>query len=180
MRTKVVLSAVLLGCGVIGLATWLNRAVIPINNGALPETIPAPSKGFITQKSTRPPQAPSRMDRLAIPEKSALSLAVRSECDRIIAELQSPEESVWRGALEQAKQQDRPIIARLRQVADQTEDPAQKAAILDAIDFINLPSITDYVAGQKAMRAAEGLPDPPASLTNRWTGKPFIQPPASH
>jgi hypothetical protein len=57
-------------------------------------------------------------------------------------------------ALEQAN--DRSVIPDMQKVADQTDDPDDKQAIEDAIDFIQLPSLTEVLKARKAAKAAAG------------------------
>ncbi|MGB7749642.1 MAG: HEAT repeat domain-containing protein [Verrucomicrobiia bacterium] len=91
--------------------------------------------------------------------------------DAILAELQNPDKFIRTAALEAAIQfNDRSVVPRLKEIADQTEDPAEKAAIQQAIDYINLPSLTEYLAEQKAARAAGGQtapPQDPEAVSNR-------------
>jgi hypothetical protein len=83
--------------------------------------------------------------------------------DTILSELQNPDKRIREAALEAAIQfNDRSVVPYLKDIANQTEDPREKVAILDAIDYINLPSLTELIAKRKAL----GLPDAPPP-TNR-------------
>jgi hypothetical protein len=91
--------------------------------------------------------------------------------DTILAELQNPDKAIRKGALDAAIQlSDRSVVPRLQEVAAQTEDPAEKADILAAIDYINLPSLTEYMAEQRAQRSALGLTNATRNPTNRPPG----------
>ena len=91
--------------------------------------------------------------------------------DAIWAELKNPDKAIRKAALEAAIQfGDRSVVPRLKEIAGQTEDPAEKAAIQQAIDYINLPSLTERLAEQKAARAAGGEtapPQDPQAVSNR-------------
>ena len=77
--------------------------------------------------------------------------------DAILAELQNPDKEIRHAALEAAIQfGDRSVVPRLQEIADQTEDSAEKAEILEAIDYLNLPSLTEYLAERRAQAAANG------------------------
>ena len=43
---------------------------------------------------------------------------------------------------------DQATISRLQEVSSATEDPEEKAAVLEAIKLMNLPSFTDHLATQ--------------------------------
>lgn len=100
------------------------------------------------------------------------SLAMNNDTasrDVILSEMKNPNTVIRKAALEAAIQfDDRSVVPYLKEIADQTEDPREKVAILDAIDYINLPSLTEHIAQRKAM----GLPDAPPS-TN-FLRKPFV------
>jgi hypothetical protein len=62
----------------------------------------------------------------------------------IWSELSNPDKDIRAGALAAVVQFDDPSVApRLRTLADQTEDPSQKAAILAAANYLQLPPLTD-------------------------------------
>lgn len=64
--------------------------------------------------------------------------------DKILAELQNPLKEVREAALQATINfNNRSVVPRLRELAELTEDPREKASILDAIDYINLPSLTE-------------------------------------
>jgi hypothetical protein len=106
----------------------------------------------------------------------ALPPASSDSVDGILADLEKPGAELRQAALQRAKELgDRAMIPRLREIAERTDDPREKAAILDAIDFLNLPTIAENMAAAQSARAAAGQPDPPQSLTNRWTGAPFVR-----
>jgi HEAT repeat protein len=79
-------------------------------------------------------------------ELNELAMQDNPEAHQQIAdELKNPDKEIRKAALEALKQaNDRSVVPQMQQMADQTDDPGEKQAILDAIDFINLPSLTEY------------------------------------
>lgn len=64
----------------------------------------------------------------------------------LISKMSNPELEVRKAALEAVKQlNDTNAISKLQQVADATKDPHEKVAVLDVIDYLNLPSATPAV-----------------------------------
>ena len=62
----------------------------------------------------------------------------------IWSELSNPDKEIRAGALEAVIQfGDHSVSPRLRELAAQTQDPAEQAAILEAADYLDLPPITD-------------------------------------
>ncbi len=60
----------------------------------------------------------------------------------LLAKFAHPEAAVRKAALEALKElNDTNAVPGLQQVADLTKDPREKVAVLDTIDYLNLPSI---------------------------------------
>jgi HEAT repeat protein len=69
---------------------------------------------------------------------------------QIVDELKNPAPEIRKAALEALKQaRDRSVIPQMQEMAGQTDDSTEKQAILDAIDFINLPSLTEHLNQQQ-------------------------------
>jgi HEAT repeat protein len=69
--------------------------------------------------------------------------------DAVLAEMADPDREIRHAALETIIQfQDQSAIPRLHEIAATTGDPKEKAAILDAIKFMSLPSLTGAVDTQ--------------------------------
>ena len=68
--------------------------------------------------------------------------------DAILSELKTNSDKTIRAAALEAAIQfgDRSVVPPLQAIAAQTDDPEEKQNILDAIDYINLPSLTEYLA----------------------------------
>jgi hypothetical protein len=97
--------------------------------------------------------------------------------ESVLVALENPERAIREAALDAAIQSgDRSIVPRLQEMADRTEDPQEKAAILEAINFINLPSLNEYLAERRTNaslrtnipRASDGrLRTPPREQRSR-------------
>ena len=69
--------------------------------------------------------------------------------DMILSELNNGNPEIRQAAVDAAVQfGSRDAIPRLMEAAAQTEDPKEKSAILDAIEFLKLPTLTEAL-GQK-------------------------------
>ncbi len=176
MRPKVLLSALLIAGALVGVAVWVAGAL----------RAPAPSVPMAEAKAANPPAGVRAGAAATSPEPQPLKASVplrngdalpeagSDSVDGILADLEKPGTEIHQAALQRARElDDRSIIPRLREIAERADDAHEKADILDTIDFLNLPDVAEVMAEAQAARAAAGLPDPPQSLTNRWTGRPF-------
>jgi len=105
-----------------------------------------------------------------IEELNALAMNNDSaSLETILSELRNPDRKIRQGALEATKQfEDRAAIPRLKEIAAETDDEDEKAELLEAADWLNLPSLTEYVAQQQAQRDATGTTNTPVMMrTNR-------------
>ena len=83
----------------------------------------------------------------------------------ILSELGNPDKEIRHTALEAIIQsQDQSAIPRLQEASSATEDPEEKAAILDAIKFMNLPSLTASLAVQDQNPVMDASPNRPPSF----------------
>ena len=65
--------------------------------------------------------------------------------ETIWSELSNPDKEIREGALEAVVQfGDRSVVPRLRQLATQTDDPAEKGSITAAADFLELLPLTEF------------------------------------
>jgi len=77
--------------------------------------------------------------------------------DVILSELQNPDKAIRAGALEAIVQfGDRSVVPRLEQLAAQTADAEEKAALLEAAEYLKLPSLSEFLAAQKGKTNAIG------------------------
>jgi len=104
------------------------------------------------------------VDRLASLEMNsdAASLAA------ILAEMKNPDKDIRKAALNAVIQfNDRSAVPELQKLADSTQDPFEKVDILKAIDYIKLPSFTEYMAYQHSLKQAKHQTNGiPAAATN--------------
>jgi hypothetical protein len=178
MRPNVLLSALLAAGVVVGIAVWVSVALrAPAGPAPVAEAKPATPPSDFQARAAAPRPDPQALKVSGPLRKGDAPQALDPDSvDGILADLEKPGRDVQQAALQRARElDDRSIIPRLREIAERTGDARGKADILDTIDFLNLPDITENMAAAQAARAAAGLPDPPQSLTNRWTGRPFVR-----
>jgi len=89
----------------------------------------------------------------------------------ILAEMKNPDKDIRKVALSAVIQfNDRSAVPELQKIADSTQDPFEKVDILKAIDYIKLPSFTEYMAYKRSLKQAKhqtnGLPATPGATTN--------------
>jgi hypothetical protein len=173
MRPKVVAVILLLAVCVLGMALLIPRAFHYMQAAETPENMPfAPTQvGASPQKEISAP-APSTVSKIPVitnilaavvvapnnqdtnhaeyvQERVAelTSLAMNDDANSfniIWSELSNPDKEIRAGALEAVIQfGDHSVGPRLRDLAAQTQDPAEQAAILEAADYLDLPPITD-------------------------------------
>lgn len=96
--------------------------------------------------------------------------------ETILSELQNPDRQIRKAALEATVQfSDRAAIPRLRDLASRTTNEDEKAEIEQAADYLALPSMTEYLAQQKAQAEAAGITNPPVLNTNRLSRRPPVR-----
>jgi hypothetical protein len=114
-----------------------------------PEAWDAPGKDVATDESPY----------VIVKRHELYTLAMRDDTiarDVILSEMQNPNKMVRKYALEAAVQfGDRSVIPALEQLVDQMDDPRERVDILDAIEYIGLPSLTEYLEEQKAASASK-------------------------
>ena len=166
LAISVMVAVVLLGVEVARVSLAPTTAAVP-ERATPPSLVPGPTHPDLMLLQTAEPL------RSVNKPPSVISNPAESS---IIADLESPGRDFHQAALQRAREMDdRSIIPLLRGIAHRITDDDEKADILETIDFLNLPSIAEEMTEAKAARTAAGLPDPPQSITNRWTGRPFIR-----
>jgi len=175
MRPKVVVVILLLAAGLLGVIALMSKALHPqsttsadsgkvslaatVSNQPVeaPASNPPPVVSVAPVAVTNEAPAAGINDAAAhaqyvsqqIKELDALAMNndVQSR-DTILSELKNnPDKQIRAAALEAAIQfDDRSVVPPMQEIAAQTEDPDEKAAILEAIDYINLPSLSEYLA----------------------------------
>lgn len=171
MRPKVVIAILLLATGLLTVIILASKALRPQSTSSLEENkavsvapthpdkrvnipIVVSPPGFSAPPVavvTNDPAAHEKYVRQEI--KNLDDLAMNNDTnsrDQILSELETNSDKEVRAAALQAAIQfdDRSVVPRLQQIADETQDPQEKSDIEDAIDYINLPSLTEYLASQ--------------------------------
>jgi len=184
MRPKIVAKMLLLAVGLLTIILLASKAfrpqpAAPPGNQANVSPIPAPktpSNNLVeVHVISSPPvvSAPPVADTNAaaehaesvhqrIEELNALAMNNDTESrDTILSELRTNSDRTIRAAALEAAIQfgDRSVVPPLQEIAAQTEDPEEKQKILEAIDYINLPSLTEYLAAHPAP-AKPAAPEP--------------------
>jgi hypothetical protein len=167
MRPKIVAGILLIGTCLFVLILFASKAVRPQPVAALAESGIAPISPAnaspvkaVKVHAVRPPvsfpvpapEDPAVHEKYVVQRIKELNdLAMNNDAesrDAILSEVKdNPDRRIRAAALEAAIQfDDRSVVPTLQDIAAQTVDPQEKQSILDAIDYINLPSLTEYVA----------------------------------
>jgi hypothetical protein len=94
----------------------------------------------------------------------------------ILLELENPDKEIRKGALEATIQfRDRSSIPRLEVIAASTADPEEKTEILEAIEYLKLPTLTERLAEQQAVTGNANPPDNSSAPSKRSWRKPKVQ-----
>jgi hypothetical protein len=199
MRPKIVAGILLIGTCLFVLILFASKAVRPPPPAALVESGVAPIspanaspvKAVKIHAATPPaffpapapiPEDPAVHEKYVVQRIKELNdLAMNNDAesrDAILSEVKdNPDRRIRAAALEAAIQfDDRSVVPTLQDIAAQTVDSQEKQNILDAIDYINLPSLTEYVAANpptspnsNATRHVRRNSTPPAEQTSLAT-----------
>jgi HEAT repeat protein len=102
----------------------------------------------------------------------------RANLDTILSEMSNRDPEIRKAALEATIQfGSRDAIPKLADAISQTDDPNEKAAIADAIEFLKLPSLTEIRAQSSSRPAANNTTAAPkparrATLARRIQSAP--------
>jgi hypothetical protein len=139
-----------------------------VSRAAPQNAAPAAKPGDAPEKFSRETERTDALPNAAavpVPERKKFSPAQKlSELNDVIdgdrpkdeklgvalATLETSDKEVRAAALEAVRElDDRDAIPQLQQLAAETDDPAEKAALLDAADFLNLPSFLDHATAHQ-------------------------------
>ena len=98
-----------------------------------------------------------------LPFTAAAAVAVLDpdSIEGVLAALGSSDKTMRAAAIEKAKNfEDRSVVPPLQAAAERLEDAEEKAALLAAIDFINLPSVAELQEEQRSKLLALGSSSP--------------------
>jgi hypothetical protein len=192
MRPKIVIIVVTLGLFVFGALFAIRQSSNrptkksdpqpTISNATQPgDTLAAAKAQPVTERAAAPPgsgtpsepastASTSEDARQAYVEKRSAELMDiamtddRANLDIILSELSNRDPEIRKAALEATIQfGSRDAIPKLTDAISQTDDPAEKTALADAIEFLKLPSLTEIHAqssSQPVANDAAGAPKP--------------------
>jgi len=176
MRPKIVIIVLALGLFVFGtlfavrqsadrstgksdLQPTASSTTQPGNNVATEKVQPVPEAAAVPPKSgTQPAAQPATEDahEAYVEKRSAelMDIAMtdeRTNLDIILSEISNRDPEIRKAALEATIQfGSRDAIPKLADAISQTDDPNEKAALADAIEFLKLPSLTEIRAQSSA------------------------------
>jgi HEAT repeats len=192
MRAKVVMI-------IAGLGLLISGALFTLRQNSARSTTrsnPPPSETVSAAKTEPAAEAPALVSRTIhsetkepIPSEEAhktyveqrssqlMDLAMnddRASLDTILSELTNRDPEIRKAALEAAIQfGSRDAIPKLADAASQTDDPNEKAALNDAIEFLKLPSLTEINAQSPKPVGNAHAPKPAHKIT---VGKRVLPP----
>lgn len=115
---------------------------------------PAKDKGRAAEESVLEDQDEQREARVAARIAQLRDLATktdRASLETLLAEIKNPDLEIRQAALDAISQSgNRAAIPGLRETAAQTEDIREKQAIVDVIEFMSLPTLTELLRGRGA------------------------------
>jgi len=193
MRPKVVLAILLMAAGVLAVAVMLSKVFrpqpavapaqvaiahsnsSPVTLGPGPAVEIAPAPITITNRDTNSIAPQDHEEYVRNRFEELMDLAREDSpaaIQQIMAELKNPDRAIRKAALDALEQaNDRSVVPQMQQIADQTDDPDDKQAIQDAIDFINLPSLTEVLQQQKAQMTSGNQPQSQPPHSRRRPGE---------
>ncbi len=174
MRPKFVSAVLLLACAFLAAVATLSKVLHPHEPAAVAPVSPHPEDG---RGTTRTASAAARTSFVRIPEPALVTVNAHDESEEaiqlqyghrridelktlarngdtasgsaLLAELQNQDKDTRKTALEAIIQlDDRSMIPYLQEIASQTEDAVEKAEITKAIEYIQLPSLSERLAQQ--------------------------------
>lgn len=188
MRPKVAISVLVVAVGLLGALALLSRVANRSTSPGTPtEATASPSSNSLSapiQKAvvvaSEPATSPAPV--VAQPQTNHAeyvqqriselnTLAMNNDpasLETILSELRNPDRQIRKGALEATIQfEDRAAIPRLKEIAAETDEEEEKSDLLAAADYLNLPSLTEYLAQQQTQQGASGVTNSPhARLPN--------------
>jgi HEAT repeat protein len=161
-----------------------------ISNAGNPSGVPAPSSEGTIAAVAQPSPAVGTISAKEpfsaagdVSELDDIMEGNRPENERLgvaLASLDSPDKKVRRAALEAVRGlDDRDAVPRLEDLASRTEDPEEKAALIEVADFLNLPSMTEFAAAHPGTgKAATNRIQRAANFRKKATAMPAQTQPA--
>jgi hypothetical protein len=199
MRPKIVIAILLVGTALLVVIILASKAfrpqpiaslaangtvpALPTNSAPavkVPAITPAPVFFAAPVTVTNDPAEHEKYMRQRIKELNGLAMNGDVESrDAILSEVKTnSDRRIRAAALEAAIQfDDRSVVPALQDIAAQTADPEEKASILEAIDYINLPSLTEYMAANPSSSTTPGVGRAPHRIRRGQHEQPTPQVP---
>jgi len=198
MRPKVVLVIFAIAFGILGIIAVTKGLGGKSDNGSQPSsnaaqtvsqtdisTNKAGSQSSMGLNSTNAPQVSEALHETLVDKEVGDIQDMVGRIDgtnnpiiieALVAKLGSTEPDVRKAALDGLKQiDDTNAVPSLRKAVDNIQDPREKVAVLDVIDYINLPSVTQNVAPELATNPQFGvLPTNLPPMTNVQFNPNFV------
>jgi len=196
MRPKIVILILTLGLIVFGTLFAIRQTTdrstrnsepqsTPSNTTQPNDTLPSAKAQPVTERAAAPPGSGTSSatnstasaddaHQAYVEQRSAelMDIAMtddRANLDTILSELNNRDPEIRKAALEAAIQfGSRDAIPKLADAASQTDDPSEKAAIAEAIEFLKLPSLTEIHAQSSSQPVANSA-DAKAKPARRGT-----------
>jgi len=125
---------------------------ITVSNAVMHPASGASNPAANTQEATKAAREAYVTSRISTLQDLAMDNA-SSSLDTILSELTNNDPQIRKAALEATIQfASRDAIPRLTEVAAETQDAEEKAALNEAIEFLKLPSLTEVLAANKNTR----------------------------
>ena len=144
------------------------RTIVPPRRASPAATLPGrPVARMPAHPSALPARRWGDVKNIAL-----LPLENANSVSDILDDLRNPDRTIRLEAIERAKQiEDQTAIPALCEIANGMEEPHEHAALLDAIDFIKLPSL-DAMPSQGVVRALSGVVSPTQAVRRASMGIP--------
>ena len=114
----------------------------------------APAKEKAAEESVREDRDEQHEDRVAARIAVLRDLSTKTDhasLETLLSEVKNQDEEIREAALDAISQSgNRAALPRLREAAAQTEDRREKQAIVDVIEFLSLPTLTELLSGHGA------------------------------
>ena len=180
MRPKFVLGILAVACAVI-LGLLISKMTSPQQHAAAPAPAPPPAPTAqaapvappapapvvvappvlaVTNQNTNAMDAEQHDEYVQKRANDLMGIAMLNDYNahqEIIREMTNSDPAIRKAALQAVVQtSDRKLIPEIQQIADTTDDPAYKAGLQQAIDFMKLPTLTEMMQKAKANQNGGG------------------------
>ena len=190
MRPKIVVTVLLIAFGLLAIAAIISKKLTPtpakpVVAESSPPSAPSPAhvETLAFQNPAPPPPPPiiqiqpqtNHEDYVRQRSDELAELAMNDDTNSlntILSELTNPDARIRQAARDAVIQfGDRSAIPQLTDLLAQTDDSQEKAKIQETIDYLKMPTLTEFLADQKAA----GKTNTPINLsrTNRVRSNAF-------